>query len=160
LWKDFFGRGIVEPVNQFDLMRLDAGNPPPPNAAAPNLGQLQPTNPALLDALASEFKQGGFNLKNLMRSMVLSEAYQLSSRYEGEWKPEYEKYFARKYVRRLWGEEIVDNVMQTSNIGNRFVVNGFGTVNWAMQLPDVVNTGGGNFTSFLDSFLRGNRDDE
>jgi hypothetical protein len=160
LWKEFFGRGIVDPVNQFDLMRLDPGNPPAPNAAAPNLGQLQPSNPALLDALASEFKQGGFNVKNFMRSVVLSEAYQLSSRYEGEWKPEYEKYFARKYVRRLWGEEIVDSVMQISNIGNRFNVNTFGTVNWAMQLPDVVNTGGGNFTSFLDAFLRGNRDDE
>jgi hypothetical protein len=160
LWKEFFGMGIVEPTNQFDPMRLDPGNPPPPNPAVPNLGNLQPTNPALLDAMALEFKQGGFNLRNFMREVVLSEAYQLSSRYEGEWKPDYDKYFARKFVRRLWGEEIVDSVMLASNVGNRFTVNTFGTVNWAMQLPDVVNTGGGNFTSFLDSFLRGNRDDE
>ena len=28
LWKEFFGRGIVEPVNQFDPARLDPDNPP------------------------------------------------------------------------------------------------------------------------------------
>ena len=38
---------------------------------------------------------------------------------------------------------------------------GFGKISWAMQAPDVVNMpdGGGAVSQFLDSFLRGNRDD-
>ena len=58
--------------------------------------------------MAQHFIDSGYNLKALMREIVNSETYQLSSQYPGEWKAEYEPYFARKYVRRLWGEEVVD----------------------------------------------------
>ena len=61
--------------------------------------------------MAQEFVDGGFNLKTLMRKIAGSEAYQLSSRYEGEWKPDYERLFARKLVRRLWAEEVHDAVV-------------------------------------------------
>ena len=110
IWKEFFGRGIVDPVNQFDPARLDPDNPP----ADP--WTLQPSNARLLNALAQEFVDDGFNLKTLMRKIANSEAYQLSSRYNGDWKPEYEKLFARKLVRRLWAEEIHDAVAQSSGV--------------------------------------------
>ena len=71
----------------------------------------------------------GFNLKTLMRKISNSEAYQLSSRYDGEWKAEYEPLFARKLVRRLWGEEIHDAVVQSTgmmpNNGNGYNLNNF-----------------------------------
>jgi hypothetical protein len=149
LWKEFFGRGIVDPVNQFDPARLDPDNPP----AAP--WTLQPSNARLLNALAQEFAADGFNVKNLMRRFANSEAYQLSSRYDGEWKADYERLFARKMVRRLWGEEIHDAVIQSSGIApnngagysltNFSVIPAgspyagyptFGPVMWAMQSPD------------------------
>lgn len=155
IWKQFFVRGIVEPANQFDLARLD------PNAPPAEPWTIQPANPALLDALAKDFASNGFNLKDLMRKIATSEAYQLSSRYDGEWKPEYEKLFARKFVRRLWGEEIVDAIVQTSNIANtQMNVAGLGRLSWAMQLPDTFRTPAEPLGSFLDSFLRGNRIDE
>lgn len=155
IWKQFFVRGIVEPANQFDLLRLDPANPPP----AP--WTIQPTNPALLNALAADFASSGFDLKDLMRKITTSDAYQLSSRYEGTWKPEYEKLFARKFVRRLWGEEIVDAVVQISNLPNtQMTVAGLGRLNWAMQLPDTARVPGEPLGSFLDSFLRGNRMEE
>ena len=155
VWKQFFVRGIVEPANQFDLMRLDPGNPP----AEP--WTIQPTNPALLNALAADFAENGFNLKDLMRKIVTSEAYQLSSTYEGDWKPEYEKLFARKFVRRLWGEEVMDAIVQTSNIPNtQLTVTGLGRLSWAMQLPDTFRVPAEPLGSFLDSFLRGNRIEE
>ncbi len=47
LWAHFFGMGMVDPPDTFDPARLDPNNPPP----AP--WTLQPTNAALLNALAS-----------------------------------------------------------------------------------------------------------
>ncbi len=60
LWSFFFGRGIVEPVDDFR-----STNPP--------------THPELLQALAKDFKDGGYDLKRLMRTIVQSRTYQLSA---------------------------------------------------------------------------------
>jgi len=161
IWKEFFGRGIVDPVNQFDLLRLSTATLPAPDPNAPRLSTLQPSHPDLLNGLAQEFKDGGFHLKKLMREIVLSEAYQLSSRYDGEWKAEYEPLFARKYVRRLWAEEIADAVVQVSNVPLALPVGAGKTVSWAMQLPETLaQPANGATAAFLDSFLRGNRDNE
>jgi hypothetical protein len=59
LWHQVFGRGLVEPVDS-----LDAENPP--------------THPELLDALAGEFVAAKFDVKHLLRGMLLSRAYQRS----------------------------------------------------------------------------------
>ncbi|MSO22717.1 MAG: DUF1549 domain-containing protein [Acidobacteria bacterium] len=60
LWSFFFGRGIVEPVDDFR-----STNPP--------------THPELLRALAKDFKDSGYDLKRLMRTIVQSRTYQLSA---------------------------------------------------------------------------------
>ncbi|MBM3801299.1 MAG: DUF1553 domain-containing protein [Acidimicrobiia bacterium] len=60
IWGYFFGRGIVDPVDDFRVV-----NPP--------------THPELLAALARDFEQHGYSLKQLMRRIVNSRAYQLSS---------------------------------------------------------------------------------
>lgn len=154
IWKEFMVKGFVEPPNQFDPARLDPDNPPP------DPWKLQPNQPRLLNALAREFVKMNYDLKALMRLIVNSEAYQLSSRWEGEWKPSYEDLYVRKLVRRLWAEEIHDAVVQTSGVPVSYNVRNLGTVSWAMQLPDVVNLPGGAINSWLDSFMRGNRDTE
>ncbi len=161
VWAYFFGQGIVDPPDTFDPMRLDPKNPPP----AP--WTLQPTNPALLNALAQHFIDSGYNLKSLMSEIANSDAYQLSSQYPGQWDPAWQPYFARKYVRRLWAEEIRDAVAQSSGLMPSLTVTGFtdqGFANptYAMQLPDVtnVNTSDGNADALMNSFLRGNRDDQ
>src|SRR5205807_7319751 len=91
IWAQLFGRGIVDPPDSFDPARLDPDNPPP----AP--WTLQPSNARLLNSLARHFVEGGFNLKSLMREIVTSETYQLSSRYNGAWNIAWEPYFARKF---------------------------------------------------------------
>jgi len=161
MWAQFFGRGMVDPPDTFDPARLDPSNPPP----AP--WTLQPTNAALLNALAQHFVAGGYDLKGLMREIANSQTYQLSSRYDGTWNAAWEPYFARKFVRRLWAEEVHDAVAQSSGTFPTYNVTGFSDqgfskVSYAMQLPDVVNLpdGGGSISQFLDSFLRGNRDDQ
>ncbi len=59
IWSYFFGRGIVEPVDDFKT-----SNPP--------------THPQLLEELAKDFEKNGYNLKHLMRLIVQSRTYQLS----------------------------------------------------------------------------------
>ena len=61
LWGHFFARGLVHPI------------------AAMN-HQNEPTHPEVLSLLENEFKQSGFDLKHLIRCIVLSRTYQRSSR--------------------------------------------------------------------------------
>ena len=60
VWSQLFGRGIVDPVDDFGLNN-------------------QPVSAELLDTLASQLISSGFDLKKLIRSVALSRAYRLSS---------------------------------------------------------------------------------
>jgi hypothetical protein len=169
IWAQLFGVGLVDPPDQFDPARLDPNNPPP------DPWKLQPTNPALLNALAQWFIDNHYDIRALMRLITNSDTYQLASDYNGAWDPAWDKYFARKFVRRLWPEEIHDSVVTAigtlplytvpgfSNDSTVYGANspGFGRISYAIQAPDVVSMpDGGAVSQFLDTFLRGNRDDQ
>ncbi len=113
VWKQFFGLGIVDPVESFDMARQD------PKAALPEPWTCQPTNIELLDALARDFAKQGFSLKHLMRTIARSSAYQLSSRFPqeaGGWKESYTPYFARHFVRQLTAEQLHDAISQATQV--------------------------------------------
>lgn len=110
IWKQFFGLGIVDPVDSFDLARQD------PGATLPAPWTCQPTNNDLLDALARDFAAHRFSLKHLMRTLARSSAYQLSSRFDGEWRESYTPYFARHYVRQLTAEQLHDAISQATQV--------------------------------------------
>jgi len=166
MWAEFFGLGIVDPPNQFDPARLDPDNPPEvPWPADPSQPwPLQPSNPQLLNALAQDFIDSRYDIKALMREIVNSTTYQLSSQYEGTWDPSWEPLFARKMVRRLWSEEVHDAIAQSSGIMPNYNLGAvYGTATRAMQLPEPLNTPDGRngaVNNFLNAFLRGNRDDQ
>lgn len=61
LWAQVFGRGLVEPVDSLDAENL-------------------PSHPALLDALAGELVASEYDLKHVLRGMLLSKAYQRTHR--------------------------------------------------------------------------------
>ena len=63
VWAQLIGRGIVHPLDQ-----MHSGNPP--------------THPELLDTLAADFATNGYNLKRLIRQIVLSRTYARSIRSE------------------------------------------------------------------------------
>lgn len=65
-WEQFFGVGLVETVEDF-------------GSQAP-----MPTHPALLDALAVEFMDHGWSMKQLCKSIVMSATYRQSSRARAE----------------------------------------------------------------------------
>ena len=162
VWEHFFGLALVTPTDGFDPARLDPDNPPEAEGWA-----LQPTNAALLRDLAADFVANGYDVKKLMKQIVSSEAYQMSSRYPGAWDPNWEPLYARHFVRRLWGEEIHDALIQSSGVNASYNLQrdypaSSANETWAMKIPEPMRTPdrGGNASRFLDGFLRGNRDDE
>jgi hypothetical protein len=153
LWAHFFTTGIVDPPDGWDLARIDPANPPP------EPWTLQPTHPDLIERLADEFIQSNFSIRHIMRLIAGSNAYQLSSRYEGEWRPEFARYFARHQPRRLSAEEIYDAVAAaTLTLRPMFVRGWEQPVYYAGQLPDMNEPGidPGNISTILTNFGRGN----
>jgi hypothetical protein len=161
LWKEMMGMGIVEPADQFDLKRLNA------SVLAPGW-TVQPSHPELLEALTDDFIASGFNIRHVLETIANSSAYQLSSRFPGDWKIDYATYFARKFTRRLWAEEVHDAVTVASNVpvaSPGYTIGGtlltLDPVLYAMQLPDVIREPAADrdgATAFMNYFLRGNRD--
>jgi len=151
LWAHFFNVGIVDPPDAWDLARLDPRNPPP----AP--WTLQPSHPELLEALADEFIRSNYSIRRIIRLIVESNAYQLSSRYDGEWRPEYARYFAKHFPRRLSAEEIYDAVAQATMTETPMFVEGFEQpVLYARQLPDPTEPRQDNgIRNFMNQFGRG-----
>ncbi|MEO8034800.1 MAG: DUF1549 domain-containing protein [Acidobacteriota bacterium] len=159
LWKELFALAIVEPVNGFDLSRQDP-------STLPAGASLQPSHPQLLTRLADALAAGGFDLRAFLRTLVQSNAYQLSGRYAaGAWDERWVPYFARHYPQRLMSEALLDAILRATSVGAAISAAPQAavpatveteTVSKAMALPDP--TGGREYAGFLDHFGRGNRD--
>ena len=100
VWHHLFGRGIVPSVDNFGV-----------------LGQA-PTHPELLDTLSVEFAtRQNWSIKSLIRSLVLSSAYQMSSHptnQQAETLDPENASFHRMNIKRLEAESIRDSVLSIS----------------------------------------------
>ena len=142
IWSKLMTVGIVDPPFEFDLARQDPDNPPP------SPWTIQPSHPELLNVLAKDFQKHHFDLRHLMRTICRSQAYQLSSQFGVEYKSEWDRYYARKLVRRLSAEEIYDGIVKSTNV--------FGNdVEYVMDLG--VPPGNGELKRFLAFFGQSNR---
>ncbi len=133
IWSDFLGRGIVDPVDDFRV-----SNPP--------------TNEALLDWLASDFAAHGYDLKHLMRTIVGSRTYQLSSE-PNETNLADSKNYARSLKRRLAAEVLLDAVSDVTGLRDTFSglpPNSRAVQTWNHKLD----------SDFLDAFGRPNASQE
>ena len=100
MWSHFFGVGFTNPVDD-----MGPHNPP--------------THPQLLDRLATEFVESGYDVKQLIRWICLSEAYQLSSelRSRSNSDPQVtaeeldERLFHRMPVRPMTAEQLYDSLL-------------------------------------------------
>ena len=108
-WAEFMGAGIVEPLDGFDFDRMDPGS-------LPEGWALQPTHPDLLDDLAQDFMDSGFDLQHLHKRIVKSSTYQLAASFPAEWMPEYARYFSRRFVRRLTAEQVYDAMSKATGL--------------------------------------------
>ena len=98
IWHHVFGRGIVETVDNFGVQ-----------------GRL-PSHPELLDYLAIRFVEQGWSVKKMIREMVLTEAFQRSSRAsERSQRLDPDNVWLQHYpVRRLEAEAIRDAILAVS----------------------------------------------
>jgi hypothetical protein len=154
LWKELFTLGIVEPANNIDPSRLDPNNLP--------AGQtVQPNHPNLLTLLANDFTTNRYDIKALLRTMVLSNAYQLSAQYTAAtWNESWTPYYARRIPHRLMSEEMLDAIAKATSVPVTYTISGGGTTTSAMKLPDTLEVRNNVYGRFLDEFGRGNRDDQ
>lgn len=100
LWKQLLGRGLVEPVDD-----LRPTNPP--------------THPALLDALALDLAAHRFDLRHLVRTIVSSRTYQLSSRARGSNRVD-DRLYSHAYAKPLSAAVFVDVVSQVTGVPEVF----------------------------------------
>ncbi len=98
IWAALMGRGLVDPVDD-----LRSTNPP--------------SNPQLLDALAEHFRQSGYDQKALLKTIVLSQTYSLSS-IPTETNVADRINYSRHYRHRLRAEVMLDalaDITETSS---------------------------------------------
>ena len=152
LWAYFFGTGIVDPPDGWDLMRIDPANPPP------DPWPLQNTQPALMEALTDAFINSNYSIKSMVRLIVQSNVYQLSSRYTAKWSPAYAVDFARHSPSRLSAEEMWDAIAIATQTEQPMNVAGWANpVMYANQLPDPYEPWDSyNVSNFLSNMGRGN----
>ncbi len=141
IWGQFFGRGIVDPVDDFR-----STNPA--------------THPDLLAALAQDFREHGYNLRRLMKTIVMSRTYQLSHRLNATNREDVVNY-SHSWSRALDAEVLLDALIEVSGVPETFstaVTEGSavgqapaGTRAVNLQDPDMY------FSRFLELYGRPNR---
>jgi hypothetical protein len=99
LWAHFFGIGLIEPVDE----------PSPENP---------PSHPELLDELTRQFAAHQFDLRFLMRAIVASRTYQLSSALTDPSQND-PRAFARMSLKGLTGEQLFDSLATATGYQTR-----------------------------------------
>lgn len=104
VWFHLFKQGIVEPVDDFR-----ATNPP--------------SNRELLDELASEFVRGGYRVKLIVRAILNSNTYQLSTKPPTQQSPKAanaNRYFTHAAVEMLSAEQVLDAISSATGVPAAF----------------------------------------
>jgi hypothetical protein len=114
IWGQLMGRGIVEPVDDFR-----DSNPP--------------SNAPLLDKLAEEFVKNGFSRKWVVKTIMKSRTYQLSSR-KNQFNKDDEIYFSHANTRLLTAEQLLDAICAVTSMPETFPGLPVGTR--ATELPE------------------------
>ena len=114
IWGHLMGRGIVEPVDDFR-----DSNPP--------------SNAALLDSLAEQFTKNGFSRKWVIRTIMSSRVYQLSSK-KNDFNADDEIYASHATPRLLSAEQLLDAICQVTDVAESF--KGLPAGTRAVALPD------------------------
>ncbi len=98
IWSYFFGIGLIDPVDEQGDHNL-------------------PSHPELLDELARQFADHGYDFKYLVRAVVASQAYQRTSTVSLPVKED-PRLFARMNVRGLSAEQLFDSLAEVTEFEN------------------------------------------
>ncbi len=100
IWGHIVGKGIVDPVDDFR-----DSNPP--------------SNPELLTYLADELLKSDFSSKHLIRTIMNSRVYQLSSQ-RNKYNADDEIYFSHATTRMLTAEQLLDSICAVTGQSEEF----------------------------------------
>ena len=134
VWYHLMGRGLVDPVDDFR-----ATNPA--------------SHPELLDALAADFVAGGYDVRRLIRVIMTSQTYGLSSQPEATNAGD-EVNYSHALPRRLTAEQLLDAQHAAAGVAPEFT--GYPAGTRAGQIPGVQSMRqrrGGPGMSSSDQFL-------
>jgi hypothetical protein len=92
-----------------------------------------PSNAELWDLLTTEFRDSKFDLRHMMRLILTSRAYQLSSTTRPENQTE-RRFFSHYYARRLPAEVLLDAMASATGVPDEFA--GYPVGLRAVQLPE------------------------
>jgi hypothetical protein len=140
VWEYLLGTGLVEPVDEM------VGT------------ETKPSHPELLDELARQFADHGFDLKFLIRAITASKTYQLSS-VRTDKKQDDQHLFARMPLRGMSPEQLFDSVAEATGFkdgqprGAPFIIAG-GPGNPRDELLNKFNEQSGKATEFQSSILQ------
>lgn len=141
IWGQFFGRGIVDPVDDFR-----STNPP--------------THPELLAALAKDFKDHRYDLRHLMKTIVSSRAYQIAHQPNKTNRNDVVNY-SHSLARALDAEVLLDAVVDVTGVAETFAtaVNDGSAVGQAPAGTRAINLKDPDmyFSRFLELYGRPNR---
>ncbi|HUQ68205.1 MAG TPA: DUF1549 and DUF1553 domain-containing protein [Planctomycetaceae bacterium] len=99
-WAHFLGRGLVEPVDD-----VRSTNPP--------------SNPELLDALARDLVESGFDFRHLIRTIAATRTYQASTAVNPSNTAD-EQNYSRALLRRLDAEVLLDALCDATGVPEKF----------------------------------------
>ncbi|MCC7333786.1 MAG: DUF1549 domain-containing protein [Pirellulaceae bacterium] len=117
LWSHLFARGIVDPIDDFR-----DSNPP--------------SNAALLDALAKDFVESGYDRKHLLRVILNSRTYQASYQ-TSDFNRGDTHYFSHQEPRLLGAEQLLDAINHTLSLTQTLGNLPAGTLATQMPAPDI-----------------------
>jgi hypothetical protein len=130
MWAHFFGRGFTNPVDDFHE-------------------QNEPTNPALLDDLAKQFKHYKFDQKKLITWLCNSTAYHLScAANKTNDKPDAEPFFSRMLLKAMSPEQLYESLMLATQRDATAEARRQERNRWLDQLIDNFGDDEGNEVSF------------
>jgi hypothetical protein len=129
LWSNYFGRAIVHPVD-------DMRETTPPSV------------PGLLEALAKEFGDSNFDMKHMIRLILNSRTYQLSSA-PNESNTLDDRFYARYYPKAMLAQVMLDALNQAVGVEERLTAF---PLTRSVELP----VPAGNY--FLDVFGQAHRE--
>lgn len=100
IWFHLMGRGLVDPIDDFR-------------------GTNPPSHPALLERLTQEFIDSGFNLRHLIRTIMNSHAYQVSS-IPNDTNAADRINYSHYQIRRLDAEPLLDAIRDVTGAAIQF----------------------------------------
>jgi hypothetical protein len=141
MWSHFLGYGFTKPVDD-----MGPHNPP--------------SHPELLERLAADFRENNFNVKDLIRWIVLSDPYSLSARVTrnnqrddpalGE-RP----WFSHFYLRQMTAEQLFESLLVATEAQNtqEYSVQEKTKADWLRQFTIAFGTDDGGETTIFDGTI-------